>query len=81
LSYKGYTFASDANDPLQFTIEQNHKYLYVQGKGAVTLPDGTQVTLPSSGVSEAVTIFSADFVTTYPSSGSFVKLTVWLNNR
>jgi len=61
LTYGGYTFASDESDPLQFMVDQYRGYVYVQGKGVVTLPDGTQVTLPSGEGSGAVTIFSADF--------------------
>jgi hypothetical protein len=45
LTYKGYTFASDENDPLQFRVEEAG-YVYVKGKGTVTFPDGTAVTLP-----------------------------------
>ncbi len=46
LTYAGYTFASDANDPLQFVVDQYKGYAYVKGKGTVTFPDGTTVTLP-----------------------------------
>jgi hypothetical protein len=45
LTYAGFTFASDADDPLQFTITPKG-YLYVKGKGTVTMPDGSVVTLP-----------------------------------
>ncbi|MFZ2098056.1 MAG: hypothetical protein WAV05_15595, partial [Anaerolineales bacterium] len=46
LSYAGYTFASDGNDPLQFVVTKNQGYVYVGGKGTVKSPDGTVVTLP-----------------------------------
>jgi hypothetical protein len=46
LTYAGYTFASDANDPLQFTLVQGLGYVYIAGKGSVTSPDGSVVTLP-----------------------------------
>jgi hypothetical protein len=46
LTYAGYTFASDENDPLQFVVDKNKGYAYIKGKGAVTLPDGTIVPLP-----------------------------------
>lgn len=44
LQYAGYTFASDADNPLQFIIETDG-YHYLQGTGTVTTPDGTQVQL------------------------------------
>jgi hypothetical protein len=46
LAYAGYTFASDEDDPLQFTVDEDRGYLYLEGKGSVTLPDGTRVTFP-----------------------------------
>lgn len=46
LTYAGHTFASDDGDPLQFLIDEHKGYVYVAGKGTVTLPDGTSVTLP-----------------------------------
>jgi hypothetical protein len=46
LTYAGYTFASDASDPLQFIIDQNRGYVYIGGKGSVTSPDGVVVSLP-----------------------------------
>jgi len=46
LTYAGYTFASDASNPLQFIIDQNRGYVYIGGKGSVTLPDGAVVNLP-----------------------------------
>ena len=46
LTYAGYTFASDASDPLQFTVVQGQGYVYTGGTGTVTSPDGSVVTLP-----------------------------------
>ena len=46
LTYADYTFDSDENDPLQFVIDEHKGYVYVTGKGTVTLPDGSEVTLP-----------------------------------
>jgi hypothetical protein len=42
----GYTFESDASDPLQFRVDRKKGYHYVSGKGAVTAPDGKVTTLP-----------------------------------
>jgi hypothetical protein len=44
--YAGYTFDSDANDPLQFRIDREKGYVYVKGKGVVIEPDGKEVSLP-----------------------------------
>ena len=46
LSYGGYTFSSNANDPLQFTVTKDKGYVYTMGKGSVTFPDGKVVNLP-----------------------------------
>jgi hypothetical protein len=46
LTYAGYTFNSDKDSPLQFMVDEYKGYVYLQGKGAVTLPDGTVVKLP-----------------------------------
>jgi hypothetical protein len=46
LTYSGYTFASDPNDPLQFRVDHNGGYVYIGGKGTVTKPDGSVVSLP-----------------------------------
>jgi hypothetical protein len=43
LSYAGYTFTSEASDPLQFRLDKNKGYVHIGGKGAVSLPDGTVV--------------------------------------
>ena len=47
LTYSGYTFTSDATDPLQFTVVKDQGYVYVGGTGTVTSPDGSVVTLPN----------------------------------
>jgi len=44
--YAGYTFDSDANDPLQFRVDREKGYVYVKGKGVVIEPDGKEVSLP-----------------------------------
>jgi hypothetical protein len=43
LKANGYTFASDAANPLQFAVDPQGGYDYVGGKGTVTQPDGIQV--------------------------------------
>jgi hypothetical protein len=45
VSYNGYVFDSDENSPLQFKLDKSG-YVYIAGKGSVTMPDGTTVTLP-----------------------------------
>ncbi len=46
LTYAGYTFASDAATPMQFTLDKDKGYIYVTGKGSVTFPDGKIVQFP-----------------------------------
>lgn len=46
LTYKGYTFASSENDPLQFQVVQGRGYVYLQGIGVMTMPDGSHIALP-----------------------------------
>lgn len=46
LTYAGYTFESDALDPLQFRVVEGVGYVYIGGKGKVTLPDGSVISLP-----------------------------------
>ena len=46
LTYGGYTFDSDENSPLQFTLDSRKGYIYLSGKGNVTQPDGKIVELP-----------------------------------
>jgi hypothetical protein len=42
----GITLVSDRDDPLQFRVDASLGYVYVKGKGTVTLADGTSTTLP-----------------------------------
>ncbi|MGB7297100.1 MAG: hypothetical protein WBC70_16060 [Candidatus Aminicenantales bacterium] len=42
----GYTFESDASDPLKFTVDRNKGFYYTSGKGTVTAPDGKVTSLP-----------------------------------
>jgi hypothetical protein len=51
LTYAGYTFTSDDINPLQFMVTEDEGYIYVQGNGSVTTPDGETVAL-GSGVSQ-----------------------------
>ena len=46
LTYGGYTFDSDEDSPLQFTLDSRKGYTYLSGKGNVTQPDGKIVELP-----------------------------------
>jgi len=46
LTYGGYTFESDEDDPLQFILDRNKGYSYLAGKGRVIQPDGRSVELP-----------------------------------
>jgi Tol biopolymer transport system component len=46
LSYEGYTFASDATDPLVFLVTSDGGYQYVAGTGKVTQPDGQVIEFP-----------------------------------
>jgi hypothetical protein len=48
LKYAGFTFDSDAQQPLQFTVDKDLGYVYIGGKGTVTYPDKTSVELPLS---------------------------------
>jgi hypothetical protein len=40
LTYNGYTFESDVDDPLVFTYVRNKGYVHLRGKGRVVMPDG-----------------------------------------
>jgi len=42
----GYTFESDASEPLQFKVDRNRGYYHISGKGTVTDPSGKVTTLP-----------------------------------
>jgi hypothetical protein len=46
LTYKGYTFKSDKEDPLQFEVKEGRGYAYLRGKGIVAFPNGKKVVLP-----------------------------------
>jgi alpha-tubulin suppressor-like RCC1 family protein len=45
VTYNGYVFNSDENSPLQFRVEKD-SYVYTDGSGTITLPDGSVVSLP-----------------------------------
>ena len=45
-TYEGYTFESSPDDPLQFVVDRSKGYVYVEGKGTVTTPEGKVVDLP-----------------------------------
>ncbi|MFH1097480.1 MAG: hypothetical protein V1749_08285 [Candidatus Desantisbacteria bacterium] len=45
-TYKGFTFDSDKNDPLQFMVDKDKGYVYVKGKGVVTTHEGKTIGLP-----------------------------------
>ncbi len=47
LTYANHVFDSDDENPLQFVVDKDKGYVYLGGKGTVTLPDGTAVTLPA----------------------------------
>jgi hypothetical protein len=51
LTYEGYTFDSDDADPLQFMVTEKG-YIYVKGKGMVTMPDGKAVKLDKKACEE-----------------------------
>ena len=46
VTYEGYTFESSTDDPLQFAVDKDKGYRYVEGKGTVTTPEGKVVELP-----------------------------------
>jgi hypothetical protein len=46
LTYAGYTFDSDANNPLQFMVDKYKGYIYIKGKGKVTQPDRNVIIFP-----------------------------------
>ena len=56
LTYAGYTFASDSNSPLQFTVTPEG-YQYISGTGTVTLPDGTVKNLGISATADISAAF------------------------
>ena len=50
IAYKGYIFASDEGDPLVFICDKEDGYSYLKGKGIITMPDNTTVSLPEKKV-------------------------------
>lgn len=46
ITYEGYVFDSDKENPLQFRVDKDKGYVYVGGRGTVTTPDGVVVKLP-----------------------------------
>jgi len=44
----GYIFDSDPDNPLQFRVDKQKGYVYVQGRGTITTPDGKVVRLPEA---------------------------------
>jgi len=42
-------FASDVKDPLVFKLVKHKGFVYLKGKGTVTLPDGVTVTISATG--------------------------------
>ena len=46
LAYRGYTFESSADDPLQFQVWKGRGYVYVKGTGRVRTPDHRTIELP-----------------------------------
>jgi tetratricopeptide (TPR) repeat protein len=46
LVFGGYIFDSDKDDPLRFMVTRDKGYVYIKGKGTVTMPDRTRVSLP-----------------------------------
>jgi hypothetical protein len=84
LTYAGYIFDSDADDPLQFMVTQNDGYVFLKGKGSVTQPDGKLVTLPNASfssytaptVTEQATLAPAQLIVTHqPNPARFEKST------
>ncbi len=49
VSLYGFTFNSDASEPLKFMVDRKKGYYYISGKGTVTDPDGKVTTLPKKG--------------------------------
>lgn len=46
LTFADHVFDSDNESPLQFMVDKDKGYVYLGGKGSVTLPDGTVIQLP-----------------------------------
>lgn len=45
-THGGYTFQSNADDPLQFVVDRKKGYYYEKGQGTVTTPDGKVIQFP-----------------------------------
>lgn len=45
ISYAGYTFESDENDPMKFQVVKDEGYRFIGGIGLLTYPDGKKVEL------------------------------------
>ena len=48
----GYIFDSDKQNPLRFTVDKAEGYVYLNGKGVVTMPDGSTRALPPPKVDQ-----------------------------
>ncbi len=70
LVYGGYTFTSDAQEPLQFTIRQGVGYVYSGGKGVVTLPDGSSFSPGGTSVSQALPVTALPVAATSSTGGT-----------
>lgn len=51
LTYEGYSFTSDAADPLVFTLDSEGAYVYAGGRGTITEPGGKKVDLKGGAAS------------------------------
>ena len=54
ISFMNYVIESDAADPLLFLCDKNRGYVYLKGKGTVTLPDKRIVSLSYNPLIEAL---------------------------
>lgn len=72
LTYADHVFDSDNKSPLQFMVDEDKGYVYLGGKGTVTLPDGTSITLPVEVIGTIRLIMQKD---------SDVKVTEYLYSR
>jgi hypothetical protein len=41
-----YIFEADKDNPLQFMVDKDGNYVYINGKGTVTMPDRQVIKLP-----------------------------------
>ena len=51
---------SDKDDPRQFRVDGKEGYVYMKGKGTVTLADGKTIALPAAGVRFRITFTRAN---------------------